>query len=149
MKELIRRLAERPGLAAELLVASLLANLLALAQPIFVIQVLNRYVSFGVDGTLATLTAGAVLAVSLEFGFRQVRQRLAAAVGALPDRQVAEWNAADAHALQADDLEPDQLAHAADLAFFPFPQNEVELIFILPGHYGGQQFFTVQAQTVV
>ncbi|MBL6947025.1 MAG: hypothetical protein ISR47_10330 [Rhodospirillales bacterium] len=65
MKELFKRLMSRPGIAAELLIASFLANMLALASPLFVIQVLNRYVSHGVDGTLITLTSGVVLAVGL------------------------------------------------------------------------------------
>lgn len=88
--ELYRRLRLRPGLAAELVVASLFANVLALASPLFVIQVLNRYVSYGVDATLVTLTTGVVLAVALEFGFRHVRARLAGSVAAEPDRQLAE-----------------------------------------------------------
>ena len=58
MTELFRRLAAHPAIATELLLASLFANVLALASPIFVIQVLNRYVSYGVDATLATLTGG-------------------------------------------------------------------------------------------
>ena len=62
MRELFTRLFARPGIAAELLVASLFANLLALAMPVFVIQVLTRYLSSRVDQTLATLTLGAALA---------------------------------------------------------------------------------------
>ncbi|GAB6053353.1 hypothetical protein JCM17960_21730 [Magnetospira thiophila] len=80
MRELLRRLLSRPGIAAELLIASLLANLLALASPLFVMQVLNRYVSYGVDSTLATLCAGVLAAIVLEFAFRQARLRLAEAV---------------------------------------------------------------------
>ena len=45
---------------------ALFANALALASPIFVIQVLRRYVSYGVDATLATLTIGVVAAIFLE-----------------------------------------------------------------------------------
>lgn len=89
MKELWARLIARPWLAVELLAASLLANLLALASPLFVMQVINRYVSYGVDATLATLSGGMVLAILLEFGFRQVRFRLATAVNALYNRNLA------------------------------------------------------------
>ena len=53
----------RPLLSLELVGASLFANLLALAAPIYVIQVLNRYVANGVDSTLMTLSMGAVIAV--------------------------------------------------------------------------------------
>ena len=90
MKELLRRLLIRPGLSIELILASLFANLLALAPPLFVIQVLNRYVAHGVDSTLMTLTIGVVIAVALEFAFRQVRNRLAKGVSAKPDQQIAQ-----------------------------------------------------------
>lgn len=89
MTELIKRLFARPGIAAELIVASLLANVLALASPLFVIQVLNRYVAHGVDGTLITLTAGVVIAIVLEFAFRRVRSRLAHVVSAGPDERLS------------------------------------------------------------
>ena len=65
---------------------TLLVSVLALASPLFVIQVLNRYVAHGVDATLATLTIGAVFAVLLELAFRQVRLRFATVLTAEPDR---------------------------------------------------------------
>ena len=77
MLEMLRRLATRPGVTGELMVATLFTNLLALASPLFVIQVLNRYVTFGVDGTLHTLVVGVLIAIVLEFGFREIRMRLA------------------------------------------------------------------------
>ena len=80
MKELLARLLTRPAIFSEMIAASLLANVLALASPLFVIQVLNRYVAHGVDATLVTLATGTVIAVALEFGFRQVRMRLAASI---------------------------------------------------------------------
>ena len=82
MKELLARLKSRPAIFSEMIAASLLANILALATPLFVIQVLNRYIAHGVDATLATLAIGTVIAILLEFGFRQVRLRLAASVNA-------------------------------------------------------------------
>ncbi len=78
MNELMKRLFARPWITAELLLASFFANLLALASPLFVIQVLNRYVSYGVDATLLTLTVGVIVAIILELGFRQARLLLAA-----------------------------------------------------------------------
>ncbi len=77
MNELLRRLTARPLITVELLVATFFANLLALASPLFVIQVLNRYVSYGIDATLITLTGGVVTAIVLEMGFRQARMMLA------------------------------------------------------------------------
>ena len=48
MVEVLKRLGTRPGVTTELMIATLFTNLLALASPLFVIQVLNRYVTFGV-----------------------------------------------------------------------------------------------------
>jgi len=89
MKELFARLAARPLLTTEMIAASLLANILALASPLFVIQVLNRYVAHGVDATLATLATGVVAAILLELAFRQIRMRLAGNVNAAYDRTLA------------------------------------------------------------
>lgn len=89
MRELMRRLSARPRLTAELLFASLCINVLAFASPLFTIQVLNRYITFGFDGTLTTLTAGMFVALILLFLFRQARHKLAAAVSALPDYRLA------------------------------------------------------------
>lgn len=80
MNELLRRLFAHPLILAELLASSLFINLLGLATTMFVMLVLNRYVPYGVDATLATLTLGVLLAAALEFGFREARIRLAAAV---------------------------------------------------------------------
>ncbi len=90
MRAIFSRLFSRPGLGFELLVATLFANTLALAAPIFVIQVLNRYVAFGVDTTLATLSAGAVAAIAFEFGFRRVRLKLAQRAAQPFDDRTAE-----------------------------------------------------------
>ncbi len=87
MSELFARLKQRPWVTSMLILASLLANLLGLASSLYVIQVLNRYVSNGVDSTLATLTAGVILAISFELAFRSVRMKLAAAIGGAPDHE--------------------------------------------------------------
>ena len=87
MRYLLKQLGLRPFLTMELLIASLFVNILALAAPVFVIQVLNRYVAFGVDATLITLVSGALLAVLFEFLFRLVRIRLAGQVTDGPAEQ--------------------------------------------------------------
>ncbi len=89
MKELFRRLFLVRQLAWEILAASLFINVLSLASPIFVIQVLNRYVGYGFDGTLVTLTSGTLLAAGLGFAFASVRSRLAAAVSVGPDKELS------------------------------------------------------------
>ena len=89
MRELLRRFLLRPGLTLELILASLFANVLALAPSLFVIQVLNRYVANGINSTLMTLTIGVAIAVILEFAFRQVRNRLAKGISITQDEQLA------------------------------------------------------------
>ena len=90
MSELLRRFKLDTRLTVELFIASLFANILALAMPIFVIQVLNRYIAHGVDITLATLTFGAVIAVVLEFFFRQARLKLATGLSSNVDSEISE-----------------------------------------------------------
>ena len=52
MLEIFKRLFISPVLLAELLILSLIVNVLALAAPLFVMQVLSRYITSGVDSTL-------------------------------------------------------------------------------------------------
>lgn len=87
MGELLARLRRRPSQTALMIVASVLANLLGLASSLYVIQVLNRYVSNGVDATLVTLTVGVGIAILFELGFRWSRMRLAASVSGEPDHR--------------------------------------------------------------
>ena len=89
MKEFFARLFSKPGVAVELITASFFINALAMASPIFVMQVLNRYVSQGVDATLITLTAGVAAAATLEFFFRQARMHLTHRVNIRSDEDKA------------------------------------------------------------
>ena len=66
--------------AFDLILSSIFLNLLALAVPLFVIQVLNRYVSYGIDETLMTLVIGVVIAILFEQAFRRIRLRLAESI---------------------------------------------------------------------
>ena len=61
----------------KMLVASLFVNLLALATPIYVIQVLQRYIAYGVISTLITLFSGIIFIVIFEFLFKNIRHRMA------------------------------------------------------------------------
>jgi len=76
MIEIFNRLNSNPNLFARILVASLFVNILALATPIYVIQVLQRYVAYGVSSTLITLVAGIVFVSIFEFFFRNIRHRM-------------------------------------------------------------------------
>ncbi|MFC1495145.1 ATP-binding cassette domain-containing protein [Thermodesulfobacteriota bacterium] len=89
MRELLNRLKAVPGLSFQLLLSSFFISLLALSSPMFVILVLNRYVTHGVDSTLVTLTTGVIIAIVLEFGFRQVRLKFAEGISVRPDAQLA------------------------------------------------------------
>ncbi|MBU1230336.1 MAG: ATP-binding cassette domain-containing protein [Proteobacteria bacterium] len=90
MKELYRRLSLRSRLTWEILFASFLANLMSVATSVYVILVLNRYVGYGFDGTLYTLTSGVLIASFLGMGFSSVRGKLAAAISVLPDQELNE-----------------------------------------------------------
>jgi len=89
MGEFFKRLKAKPALTAEVVAASLFANILALASPLFVIQVLNRYVGHGVDATLAALASGVMIAIAMEFGFRQVRLKLARGLSSKKDTELS------------------------------------------------------------
>ncbi|NQW01589.1 MAG: ATP-binding cassette domain-containing protein [Rhodospirillales bacterium] len=89
MKELLRRFLAHPGISLELLVGSFFVNVMAMASPLFVMQVLNRYVGQGVDATLFTLTSGVLIAIGLEFAFRQSRLSLARGISIKPDEAAA------------------------------------------------------------
>lgn len=89
MIELLSRLARHPLLTTELLIGTLFVTVLNLASPIFVIQVLNRYISHGITGTLITLTAGMLIAMLLQFFFRLIRTRIASDISADSDHKLA------------------------------------------------------------
>ena len=77
MNEFIKRLTYKKSLFIKILIASFLVNLLALATPIYVIQVLQRYIAYGVTSTLFTLVVGVSFIVIFEFFFRNIRHRMA------------------------------------------------------------------------
>ena len=76
MFEIFRRLKSKPGFLTPLMLSSFLINILALATPIYVIQVLQRFVAYGNKGTLLTLVIGIVFITIFEFFFRNVRHRM-------------------------------------------------------------------------
>lgn len=85
MKEIFRRLSANPVLAAEILAATFFSSLLTLAMPLYVIQILGRYITYGFHGTLITLTMGVLIAVLLQFCFRVIRTQMATAVNQGPN----------------------------------------------------------------
>ena len=89
MGELIARMTRNRRATGYLLLASLVVNVLGLMSSLYVIQVLNRYVSYGVSGTLASLTAGVVIAIGAEFLFRRLRLLLAEEIVGDADERLA------------------------------------------------------------
>ena len=89
MKELIRRLFKKPVLAIEILIATFFITLLALAMPLYVIQILQRYVTYGFNGTLITLTTGMLIAIIMQFMFRMLRTKMASAVNQEPNDKLS------------------------------------------------------------
>jgi len=73
-----------------MLLVTFFINLLALISAVYVILILNRYVGYGLDSTLFTLTTGAILVVVFEFAFRMARMRLARGLAAPRDLQTAD-----------------------------------------------------------
>ena len=76
MIEIFNRLKRNPNLFTKIIIASSFVNILALATPIYVIQVLQRYVAYGVSSTLVTLVVGILLVSLFEFFFRNIRHRM-------------------------------------------------------------------------
>ncbi|MCK5923903.1 MAG: hypothetical protein KAG66_23410, partial [Methylococcales bacterium] len=76
MNELFQRFSKDPRTTFQLVVATFFINLLSLATSLFVIQVLNRYISHGVNATLTTLATGTLIAIGFEMAFRSIRRQL-------------------------------------------------------------------------
>ncbi|MEO1944825.1 MAG: ATP-binding cassette domain-containing protein [Candidatus Thioglobus sp.] len=76
MNELFKRFSSHPKITAQLVISTFVIALLGLATSLFVIQVLNRYISSGIDSTLSTLAIGTLIAIGFELLFRSLRRRL-------------------------------------------------------------------------
>ena len=59
-----------------ILVLSVLITFMGLLSPIFIIHIFNRYITFGLEGTLYFLITGALLVASFEFFFRNLRNQI-------------------------------------------------------------------------
>lgn len=101
------------GMAPELLVISLFINLLALAAPLFVMQVYDRVIFHAGLSTLEALAAGMALIVAFDFLLRQARSRILQRVAMKVDVEIGgdlfsaiaklplqQLEARSAHALQ-------------------------------------------------
>ena len=59
-----------------LIVLTLLITLMGLLSPIFIIHIFNRYIAFGLQGTLVFLLVGALSVAIFEFIFRNLRNNI-------------------------------------------------------------------------
>lgn len=119
MKELQRRLFHSKTLASEIFLASFFVNLLSLASPIFVIQILSRYIGYGFDGTLYTLTSGMFIALVLGAGFSVIRTRMCAALSVRPDEELQSAVLAALAGIKAEALGRIPLARLQEISLAP------------------------------
>lgn len=84
-QELLRRLAIQPFWSFEVILASFVVNVMALGSSLYSIQVLNRYLTMGIDATLYTLTIGVLIALIFEILLRSNRLKLAQKICEIAD----------------------------------------------------------------
>ena len=73
MKSFIHHLFRDKSVATMLLISSFIIGICALAPSLFVLVVLDKYLSSGITSTLISLAIGAIILLSFEFAFRQNR----------------------------------------------------------------------------
>ena len=89
MQELLLRIQSNPLASLRVVLTALMINLLGLGSSLYVILILNRYVTYGMTATLVTLTSGVVLALAAEYALRGLRVQLAQEIVGDHDAQLA------------------------------------------------------------
>ncbi len=64
------------GSLGVLTILTFLISIMGLLSPIFIIHIFNRYISFGLQGTLLFLVTGAICVAVFEFVFRNLRNKI-------------------------------------------------------------------------
>ena len=64
------------GSLGTIIILSVLITIMGLLSPIFIIHIFNRYISFGLEGTLIFLMLGALSVAIFEFFFRNLRNKV-------------------------------------------------------------------------
>ncbi len=67
---------KKSNLLGIIIILSILITTMGLLSPIFIIHIFNRYITFGLEGTLYFLVFGAILVASFEFFFRNLRNEI-------------------------------------------------------------------------
>jgi len=89
MLELTRRLLIHPRIFILILISSFFINLFSIAMPVFVILLINKYVSSGLDGTLYTLTIGILIVLTIEVFMKKVRDKLSSLISPIEDKKLS------------------------------------------------------------
>jgi len=76
MTKILKQFIKSPKVLWHLVAASFFIALLSLATSLFTIQVFNRFLAHGINGTLITLVIGTLLALVFEMAFRSLRRKL-------------------------------------------------------------------------
>lgn len=85
IQEFLRRTAINRLWTFEVGISSFVINVLALGSSLYSIQVLNRYLTLGIDSTLYTLTIGVFIALFFEILLRANRLKLAQKISEIAD----------------------------------------------------------------
>ena len=59
-----------------ILLLTFFITIMGLLSPIFIIHIFNRYIAFGLQGTLFFLLSGALLVAVFEYIFRNIRSKI-------------------------------------------------------------------------
>ena len=90
MSELIARVFKRPRVALLLFITSFFISIFAIATPIFIILLINKYVSSGLDGTLYTLTIGILIVLVVEALMKKLRSEVSSKVSPIEDEELSK-----------------------------------------------------------
>jgi len=77
MKDIFTLLSAQKRHSLEIFVASLFITVFGVMSALYVMQVLERYIGYGITSTLFTLAVGVILAIGFEFLFRLLRHSVA------------------------------------------------------------------------
>ena len=89
MSELIRRVFKHKNIAILLFITSFFISIFAIAQPIFIILLINKYVSSGLVGTLYTLTIGIIIVLIVEAFMKKLRMEVSSKVSPNEDKELS------------------------------------------------------------
>ena len=109
-----------------IIIISVLITVMGLLSPIFIIHIFNRYITFGLEGTLYFLVLGAITVSTFEFFFRNLRNKIFNQITLKPIREY-RLNVV-AELFQRENINKDKFIESLDLnnnyRKFLSPQNQ-------------------------